>query len=277
MGAARFMRSRRITCALLGGMATLLVAGCGGSGSGSCTARAGSAPGAIDAPADCPVNTVIAVDATGAIADKSLAGDVSAAAQRAAEQTITAGGHLRVFVFAGDANDVEVIYDDDVPTLEQSDETRRGPTEQALRNALGSSLDSALGVNRANLALTRHVRELTRGGTSDIARAVRNGLQTLTPQSGAKAMTLISDGAQASDQLMLAKRVDAGDSSSSLGTKLGELLGSARGVDVVQAVGLGRLPDHVNESARRTDKLVQIWKRACEHAGATQCATTTEL
>lgn len=277
LGAARFMRSRRITCALLGGVATLMLAGCGGGSGSSCTPKAGSAPGSIDAPADCPVNAVIAVDATGAIADKSLAADVSAAAQRAAEQTITAGGHLRVFVFAGDANDVEVIYDDDVPTLKQSDETRRGPTEQALRNALGTSLNSALGVTRSDLALTRHVRELTHGGTSDIARAVRNGLQTLAPQSGAKALTLVSDGAQASDQLMLAQRVDAGDPASSLATKLGGLLGTARGVAVVQVIGLGRLPGHVNESARRTDKLVEIWKRACEHTGATQCTTTTEL
>ena len=58
-----------------------------------------------------------------------------------------------MFVFAGDANAVEVIYDDDVPTLEESDETRRGPDEQALRAALASTLDSALGVNREDPAL----------------------------------------------------------------------------------------------------------------------------
>ncbi len=177
------------------------------------TARAapGSSPGAVDAPDDCAVSTVIAVDATGAIADRSLARDVSSAALRAAEQTITSGGHLRMVVFAGDANAVEVIYDDDVPTIEQSDETRRGPDEQALRAALGTTLDAALGVTRDDPTLTRRVRELARGGTSDIARAVRNALRTLGGESGATAMTLVSDGAQASDQLMLKRRIEAGD------------------------------------------------------------------
>lgn len=268
-----FLRTR---FALLGGVATLALAGCGGSDA-PCAATAGSTPGAIDAPADCPVNTVIAVDATGAIADRSLASDVGAAALRAAEQTITAGGRLRMFVFAGDANSVEVIYDDAVPTLKQSDETRRGPTEQSLRTALGSTLDAALGVTNDDRALKARVRQLTRGGTSDIARAVRNALQTLRGESGAKAMTLVSDGAQASDQLMLERRIEAGEPASRLGSKLGRLLGSASGVDVLQAVGLGRLPDRVNESARRTDELVEIWKRACDATGATHCATSTEL
>jgi hypothetical protein len=121
------------------------------------------------------------------------------------------------------------------------------------------------------------VRTLARGGTSDIARAVRNALRMLKQQSGAEAMTLVSDGAQASDQLMLAERLQAGDSRSSLADQLGELLGRADGVDVVQAVGLGRLPDRVNQSAARTDDLVQIWMGACERTGATSCATTTEL
>jgi hypothetical protein len=112
---------------------------------------------------------------------------------------------------------------------------------------------------------------------SDVARAVRNALRTLSQRDGAKAMTLVSDGAQASDQLMLARRLQAGDSSASLGAKLGELLGSADGVDVLQAVGLGRLPDRVNQSAKRTDELVEIWRTACEKTGAASCATTTEL
>ena len=90
-------------------------------------------------------------------------------------------------------------------------------------------------------------------------------------------MTLVSDGAQASDQLMLAERLQAGDSEASLGRELGDLLGSASGIDLVQAVGLGRLPDRVNQSARRTDELVQIWTEACEQTGATRCETTTEL
>jgi hypothetical protein len=270
------MTVSRIRCALLGGLATLAFGGCGGSDE-SCTAAPGSAPGAVDAPADCAVSTVIAVDATGAIADRSLARDVSSAALRAAEHTVTAGGHLRMVVFAGDANAVEVIYDDDVPTIEQSDETRRGPGEQALRKALGSTLDSALGVTRDDPSLTRRVRELARGGTSDIARAVRNALRTLGGESGATAMTLVSDGAQASDQLMLKRRIEAGDAAADLAGQLGDLLGSASGVDVVQAVGLGRLPDRVNQSARRTDKLVEIWMKACEQTGAGRCATTTEL
>jgi hypothetical protein len=264
-------------CAVLLGLATLGVAGCGGGDSASCSAKPGSAPGAVEAPPDCPVSTVVAVDATGALLDKSLARGVSAAASRAAEQTITAGGHLRMFVFAGDANAVEVIYDDDVPTLEQSDETRRGPDEQALRTALASTLDSALGVSHEDRALARRVRALLEGGTSDIARAVRNALRSLADRSGAKALTLISDGAQASDQLMLARRIAAGDPASELGDKLGALLGKADGVDVLQAAGLGRLPKRVNQSARRTDELVEIWTTACERTGATRCATTTEL
>jgi hypothetical protein len=180
-------------------------------------------------------------------------------------------------VFAGDANSVEVIYDDDVPTLEQLDETRRGPMEAKLRGALAATLDSALGVGDASRSLTERVRARARGGTSDIARAMRNGLQTLKQRPGAVAMTLVSDGAQASDQLMLARRLHDGDSQASLAGQLGNLLGSARGVDLVQAVGLGRLPDRVNQSARRTDELVQIWMTACEQTGATNCATTTEL
>ena len=123
------------------------------------------------------MSSVIAVDATGAIRDRALARDVSSAALRAAEHTITAGGHLRMVVFAGDANAVEVIYDDDVPTLEQRDETRRGPLEQDLRRALGSTLDGALGVIDDGPRAAARVRELTRGGTSDIARAVRNALR----------------------------------------------------------------------------------------------------
>jgi hypothetical protein len=271
------MTIRWTRCAVLFGFATLGVAACGGGSDAACTAKAGSVPGAVEAPPDCPVDTVVAVDATGALLDKSLARDVSAAASRAAEQTITAGGRLRMFVFAGDANAVEVIYDDDVPTLEQSDETRRGPDEQALRTAVASTLDSALGVNHADPALTRRVRALARGGSSDIARAVRNGLRSLEPQSGAKALTLVSDGAQASDQLKLKRRIEAGDAASELGDELGELLGSASGVDVLQVAGLGRLPRRVNESAKRTDELVEIWKTACEQAGARQCAMTTEL
>ena len=46
---------------------------------------------------------------------------------------------------------------------------------------------------------------------------------------------------------------------------------------MLQAVGLGRLPDRVNQSARRTDELVEIWMTACERTGAANCATTTEL
>ncbi len=273
------MTIRRTRCAVLLGMATLGVAGCGGGGGsdGACAAKPGSSPGAIEAPSDCAVDTVVAVDATGALLDKALARDVSAAASRAAEQTITAGGRLRMFVFAGDANAVEVIYDDDVPTLEQSDETRRGPDEQALRGALASTLDSALAINRDDPALTRRVRALLEGGTSDIARAVRNGLRSLERQDGAKAMTLVSDGAQSSDQLMLAKRIAAGGSADKLGAELGDLLGSASGVDVLQVAGLGRLPQRVNQSARRTDELVEIWRTACEQAGAARCEMTTEL
>jgi len=261
---------------LLCSAGTLVLAACGGSDA-PCAAESGSGPGAVQAPAGCAVSTVIAVDATGALADRALAGDVSAAALRAAEHTVTAGGKLRMVVFAGDANAVEVIYDDVVPTLKESDETRRGPDEQALRGALGSTLDSALGVSRDDPELTARVRDLARGGTSDIARAVRNALRTLEGQTGARAMTLVSDGVQASDQLMLSSRIDAGDSAATLGAELGELLGSASGVDVVQAVGLGRLPDRINQSAQRTDELVQIWMTACEQTGAKQCATTTEL
>lgn len=270
------MSARRTRYAVLGGVAISVLAGCGTS-EVACTARPGSAPGAVQAPVDCAVSTVIAVDATGALADRSLARDTSSAALRAAERTITAGGHLRMIVFAGDADAVQVIYDDDVPTLAQSDETRRGPEEQNLRTALAATLDSALGISRQDRPLTVRVRELTRGGRSDVARAVRNALSTLRQQSGATAMTLVSDGVQASDQLMLARRVDAGDSPASLGTTLGTLLGSAHGIDVLQVVGLGRLPDRVNQSARRTDALVQIWSTACERTGVARCATTTEL
>jgi hypothetical protein len=270
------MTIRWTRCAVLLGMAALGAAGCGGSDA-ACLAKPGSAPGAIQAPSSCAVNTVVAVDATGALLDRALARDVSAAASRAAEQTITAGGHLRMFVFAGDANAVEVIYDDDVPTLEQSDETRRGPEEQSLRNALASSLDSALGLSRDDPSLARRVRALLKGGTSDISRAVRNGLRSLARLSGAKALTLVSDGAQSGDQLKLARRIAAGDPASELGDKLGELLGSASGVDVLQVAGLGRLPKRRNQSARRTDELVEIWKTACEQAGARRCAMTTEL
>ena len=170
-----------------------------------CGARRRAGPGEL------PVSSVVAVDATGSIHDPALARDVSSAALRAAEHTITAGGRLRMVVFAGDANSVEVIYDDEVPTLKQSDETRRGPLEQDLRTALGSTLDGALGVDRSDPPLAGRVRDLARGGTSDIARAVRNGLRTLQQGSGARAMTLISDGVQASDQLELAGRLQAGD------------------------------------------------------------------
>lgn len=259
------------------GVLTLVLAACGGS-DGPCAAAPGAAPGSVKAPADCPVSSVIAVDATGALEDRKLAREVSSAALRAAEHTITAGGRLRIFVFAGDANAVEVIYDDDVPRLESLDETRRGPMEQDLRVALGETLDSALGATRrGDRSLRARIRTLARGGTSDIARAVRNGLRTLEQQSGAVAMTLVSDGVQASDQLMLARRLEAGDPQDSLAAELGELLGSADGVDVLQAVGLGRLPDRVNQSARRTDDLVEIWMGACEKTGAANCATTTEL
>jgi hypothetical protein len=269
------MTSRWPRLALLGA-ATLALSSCGGSDA-SCAATPGASPGTVKAPADCPVNSVIAVDATGAIHDLALARDTGSAALRAAEHTITAGGRLRMVVFAGDANSVEVIYDDEVPTLGELDETRRGGMEQNLRAALEQTLDSALGVSGDDKALAGRVRELAHSGTSDIARAVRNALATLKRQSGATAMTLVSDGAQASDQLMLARRLQAGDSSSTLAARLGDLLGSAEGVDVVQAVGLGRLPGRVNQSARRTDELVEIWKTACEKTGAANCATTTEL
>ena len=269
------MTSRCRRLAALGAL-TLALGGCGGSDA-PCTATPGSAPGSVQAPDDCPVSTVIAVDATGPLQDRALARDAGSAAVRAAERTITAGGHLRMVVFAGDANAVEVIYDDEVPTLEQLDETRRGPMEHDLRRALGSTIDSALGVKRDDPALTARVRTLTRGGTSDIARAVRNAVRELEGQSGAGAVTLVSDGVQASDQLMLARRMQAGDPRGSLGAKLGDLLGSADGVDVLQAVGLGRLPGRVNQSARRTDDLVEIWMTACEETGAENCATTTEL
>jgi hypothetical protein len=272
------MTIRWTSCAALLGMAMLGVAGCGGgSGDAACAAKAGAAPGAVQAPADCAVDTVVAIDATGALLDKALARDVSAAASRAAEHTITAGGHLRMFVFAGDANAVEIIYDDNVQTLQQSDETRRGPEEQSVRTAIASELDSALGVGGDDPALRRRVRELARGGTSDIARAVRNGLRSLRGGSGAKAMTLVSDGAQSSDQLKLSRSIAAGGSASKLGAKLGDLIGSASGVDVLQVAGLGRLPGRVNQSARRTDELVEIWRTACEQAGAAQCEMTTEL
>jgi len=260
---------------VLSGLA-IAAAGCGGSDE-PCAAKPGGAPGAVSAPADCAVSSVIAVDATGAIQDRTLAREVSTAAARAAEHTITAGGHLRMVVFAGDSNAVEVLYDDDVPTISEQDETRRGPLEQSLRAALRSTLDGALGVDNSDPELRRRVRELSLGGTSDIARAVRNALRALSARDGAKAMTLVSDGAQASDQLMLARRIAAGDSASSLADQLGELLGSADGIDVVQVAGLGRLPGRVNQSARRTDELVEIWSAACEQTGAKQCATTTEL
>ncbi|MEA2157540.1 MAG: hypothetical protein QOE11_3680, partial [Solirubrobacteraceae bacterium] len=208
------MTLRRTSLAVLG-VALLALSGCGGSDA-PCVARPGSAPGAVQAPDGCAVSSVIAVDATGAIRDRALARDVSSAALRAAEHTITAGGHLRMVVFAGDADSVEVIYDDDVPTLKQSDETRRGPLEQDLRSAIGATLDGALGVDRSNRALAARVRTLAHGGTSDIARAVRNALSSLRGGSGAQAMTLVSDGAQASDQLELARRLQAGDPSGRL-------------------------------------------------------------
>jgi len=258
------------------GAATLALGGCGASDT-PCAAKPGATPGSVQAPPDCPVSVAIAVDATGALQDRDLARDAGAAAVRAAEHTITAGGHLRMVVFAGDANAVEVIYDDQVPSLEELDETRRGPMEHDLRRALGVTIDSALGVIDDDPDLAARVRELTRGGTSDIARAVRNAVSDVKGQPGAGAVTLVSDGAQASDQLMLAERLRAGDSSASLGAKLGDLLGSADGVDVLQAVGLGRLPDRVNQSAQRTDELVEIWGAACERTGAASCATTTEL
>jgi hypothetical protein len=258
------------------GAATLVLGSCGGSDA-PCAAKPGETPGSVDAPADCPVSVDIAVDATGALQDRGLARDAGSAAVRAAEHTITAGGHLRMVVFAGDADAVEVIYDDDVPSLDALDETRRGPMEHDLRRALGSTIDSALGVSDDDPKLAARVRELSRGGTSDIARAVRNAVTDVRRHPGAEAVTLVSDGAQASDQLMLARRLQAGDSSARLGAKLGTLLGSADGVDVVQAVGLGRLPDRVNQSAKRTDQLVEIWRTACEKTGAASCATTTEL
>jgi hypothetical protein len=269
------MTWRWTTLAVLGA-ATLALGSCGGSDA-PCAAQPGDTPGSVDAPTDCPVSVSIAVDATGALQDRDLARDAGSAAVRAAEHTITAGGHLRMVVFAGDANSVEVIYDDEVPSLGTLDETRRGPMERDLRSALGSTIDSALGVSHADPALADKVRALARGGTSDIARAVRNAVRDVKQQSGAEAVTLVSDGAQASDQLMLARRLQAGDSSASLASKLGDLLGSADGVDVLQAVGLGRLPDRVNQSARRTDQLVEIWRAACEKTGAAHCATTTEL
>jgi len=270
------MRRQRSTLAALSGLAIVAAVGCGGSDA-PCVAKAGGAPGAISAPDGCAVSSVIAVDATGALQDRSLATGVSSAALRSAEHTITAGGHLRVVVFAGDANAVEVLYDDDVPTIEEQDETRRGPLEQSLRGALASTLDAALGVDGSDPELRGRVRDLSRGGTSDIARAVRNALRTLSTREGAKAMTLVSDGAQASDQLKLARRISAGDSAASLADQLGGLLGGARGIDVVQIAGLGRLPGRVNQSARRTDELVEIWNAACRQTGATQCATTTDL
>jgi hypothetical protein len=270
------MTSRWTQFAVLGA-AMLAVGGCGGGGDSACTATPGETPGSIDAAADCPVGSFIAVDATGALQDKALGRDVGSAAVRAAEHTITAGGHLRMVVFAGDANAVEVIYDDDVPSLEALDETRRGPMEHDLRRALGTTIDAALGVIDDDPALAARVRDLTRGGTSDIARAVRNALREAKRESGAAAVTLVSDGAQASDQLVLKRRLEAGDSSASLAAQLGELIGDAGGVDVLQAVGLGRLPDRVNQSAARTDELVDIWMSACEKTGAASCATTTEL
>lgn len=269
------MTSRCRTLAALA-VAALAVAGCGGSDA-PCAAQPGEAPGSVQAPDDCPVNAVIAVDATGPLQDKGLARAAGSAAVRAAEHTIIAGGHLRMVVFAGDANSVEVIYDDDVPTLEELDETRRGPMEHQLRRALGVTIDSALGVIDEDPELEARVRALARGGTSDIARAVRNALREAKERSGAAAVTLVSDGAQASDQLMLKRRMEAGDPSSRLGAQLGELLGSADGVDVLQAVGVGRLPGRVNQSAQRTDELVEIWMTACEETGAANCETTTEL
>ena len=208
------MTSRWTHFAVLGA-SMLVLGGCGGdSGSDvACTARPGDVPASIDAAPDCPVSSVIAVDATGALQDKALGRDAGSAAVRAAEHTITAGGHLRMVVFAGDANAVEVIYDDEVPTLDEVDETRRGPMEHDLRRALGATIDSALGVIDDDPALAARVRDLTRGGTSDIARAVRNALREARQRSGASAVTLVSDGAQASDQLMLKRRLDAGDSS----------------------------------------------------------------
>ncbi len=269
------MTHRWMTLAALG--ATILVlGGCGGSDA-PCAAEPGEAPASVQAPEDCPVNAVIAVDATGALQDKALARDAGSAAVRAAEHTIVAGGHLRMVVFAGDANAVEVIYDDEVPSLEELDETRRGPMEHQLRRALGVTIDRALGVVDDDPELEARVRALSRGGTSDIARAVRNALREAKERSGAAAVTLVSDGAQASDQLMLKRRLDAGDASAGLAAQLGELLGSADGVDVLQAVGLGRLPGRVNQSAQRTDQLVEIWMTACEQTGAANCATTTEL
>ena len=272
------MTSRWTPLAVIGA-ALLVLGGCGGDSSSdsACTAKPGADPGSIDAAADCPVSAVIAVDATGALQDKKLAREAGSAAVRAAEQTIIAGGHLRMVVFAGDANAVEVIYDDDVPTLEALDETRRGPLEHDLRRALGVTIDSALGVIDDDPELAARVRDLARGGTSDIARAVRNALREAKQEAGASSVTLVSDGAQASDQLMLERRLEAGDSSANLASRLGELLGDADGVDVVQVVGLGRLPDRVNQSARRTDELVEIWMTACEQTGAANCATTTEL
>ena len=269
------MTSRWTLSAVLGA-AVLALGSCGGSDA-PCTAKPGDAPASVDAPADCAVSAVIAVDATGALQEKALARDAGSAAVRAAEHTITAGGHLRMVVFAGDANAVEVIYDDQVPSLEELDETRRGPMEDDLRRALGATIDSALGVIDDGAAVRARVRALTRGGSSDIARAVRNALRNAKQQSGPAAVTLVSDGAQASDQLMLARRLEAGDSGATLGAQLGKLLGDADGVDVLQAVGLGRLPGRVNQSARRTDELVEIWMTACESTGAASCATTTEL
>ena len=261
------MRIGRTRCTLLGGMLALALGGCGGSDE-PCAAVAGNAPGSIEAPGDCAVSTVVAVDATGAIADRSLARDMSSAALRAAEHTVTAGGHLRMVVFAGDANAVEVIYDDDVPTLEQSDETRRGPDEQALRAALGSTLDSALGVSRDDPSLTRRVRELTRGGTSDIARAVRNALRMLQGESGHEgddARLRRRAGfrpADAQEQPRGRRRRRQARRPARRAARPGERDRFTTGH------GTGRLPDRVNQSAQRTDDLVEIWMAACEQTGA---------
>jgi hypothetical protein len=274
---------RVIALGLVGCAALALASGCGSQDSSASGSTCGSA--SITRSADgrltaggCAFDTDEAVDLTAFPRTSEAIQAVVEHAMRSADGTITHGGHLRVTVFGRVAARELVVYDGAVPTLGEQDEVDRGPTEASLRTAIKNTLRVVLNGAPANHALAKQIASLTKGGGTDVARAVRDAARARDGRP--LATVVLTDGWHDEPGFRLASTVDGHGSLSPAVKHLVRLAGGqARAVGVLELSGLGYSPTRFsgNETSPRTDRLAAVWDRVCRVLHPRTCSINTDI
>lgn len=267
--------------AFLAGLAVLLlvVTGCGGSSSSSCKTHVTRADDGTLAAGNCAFDTSIAVDVTAFPRTQEAVGGVVGHVLRSANGTITHGGHLRVTAFGRLAAREIVIYDGDVPALADQDETQRGSLEDSLRTALRGTVTAVLNGAQDRPAIARQIAQLSAGGGTDVARAVRDA--AATGSSGREhAAVVLTDGWHLGPDFSLARVVDGNGPLTGAVAWLTAHAGKSADRDaVLEMSGLGYTPTRYtgNETPRRDDRLQAVWGAVCHRLRPGRCSINTSV